>query len=289
MDIRFEEYLKAVKKRVMGSLGGRYNCHTARWADVQLVIWDKMVPEDRHVVEISKYYNEYIAVDIAAGDIVGSIQEKTKELVSTSYEDSRAKLRIRLDGKESRFRHRLHVRYLDFAATFYMQIESGKTKREIIINKNHLLSWGVSGREIYSQAVENEYKSHKWTITRMDEAISSQMVYIPAEAGIQETEESGDIMLWYVVSNEQHRDGANALLMREILGELEGIYNGSFMVLPVSLDEFITMPCEDLDQTGRQMLSMTMHGIFEDNMLRGIELTDTVYYYDCRLKKLLKY
>lgn len=146
---------------------------------------------------------------------------------------------------------------------------------------------GISENELYTLALENTRRILSPTILPMSEVIKK----IIMDSGISEESEILGEMLgclpdyapMYVISNEKGIWGAVSILFEDILYNLSEKFNSDLYLLPSSIHEVLALSVtgSDLSQLADMVFQINVTEVpLEDR------LSNQVYYYDKKLKKL---
>ena len=179
-------------------------------------------------------------------------------------------------------------RFLDLAAVYYIDVESGKMGSGcIMVRKEFLEGWNVTGKELMKAVIENDARKKDMQTISM----ASFFKEIYKEKFCDDSLESlidGELYvppIW-IMTNAKKVYGAKAMIMKEHLSDFAKTNNSNFFIIPSSVHEIIAVPddmigasneirrerCDEL----KQMIAMV-----NKNELSPEEfLSDNLYYYD---------
>ena len=168
-----------------------------------------------------------------------------------------------------------HIRVHDLALTFRSLVSFDETAvTSALVNNDQMEEWGVSRSDLLLDAQKNSRKLFPPVIYPM---------YQLLEGADQEEPEEEPCM--YVATNRQMLFGAVALLYQDVLEEFGEKTGGNFYVMPSSVHEVILVP--DRDGFDPQMLCSMVREVNETVVSEDEVLSDSVYYYDCDMHKLI--
>lgn len=242
------------------------------------------------VINISKFVNNNIDIDVAVGLILEDIRkiqpiefEGIKEFVD--FEKIKSKICLKLiNGVENRdyLRDVLHVDFLDLAIVFYYTVSDIEDAVASITVSNSLAKlWKIDANEMYKIASENMMSSNNWTVTDFKDVIKNViMAHSSAEAGeeemLEEFEHSIDLKM-IVVSNKLGTYGAGAILLPEVLNNVKELMGGDFVIIPSSIHEVILVEPDYVSPEG--IYSMVKE-VNETQLTKAEVLSNNVYFYN---------
>lgn len=140
----------------------------------------------------------------------------------------------------------------------------------IKIRKELLTMWGVTAREILTEAKKNAPKSMPPVFKRMGDIIQENL---GVESLPEEDREEGEL---FVVSNEHYLGGAAVAFYPGFLESIAKALNRDFFVLPSSVNEMILL--RDLGQNPLELLQIVTT-VNRTQVAPEEVLADAVYYY----------
>ncbi len=191
-----------------------------------------------------------------------------------------------------------HIRFLDMAVCFYYLL-SGESKEEIteddrcnasiLIYNTHADIWGVDADMLYECAKNNTPLLLKSSYRHIANVLAGIIADNRTEGDNRDIQnslfEDTKSTKMYVLSNDIGHFGAAAILYDKELELIAEDLDSNFFVLPSSVHEVIILG-EDLD-SDVDMLRNMVREVNQNEVDPGEVLSDSVYYYDNRKKKLL--
>ncbi len=195
-----------------------------------------------------------------------------------------------------------HRRFLDLAVVYYYVVEREEFSRAtILIRNNHLDIWKVSPDEIYGVASVNTPRLLKYTVSGMLEVLSEWEEDVLCrcknrrrrcygkECGSPDDymkncvrkDETG----MYVLSNTERLNGAVSILYSGVLEAFAKKLGKDFYILPSSIHEVILIP--DENNIEKRKLEEMVHEVNMTQLEPEEYLSDTVYYYSTKCKKVV--
>lgn len=141
-----------------------------------------------------------------------------------------------------------HLRWNDLAVVFYYAMEKEVMEGGYIaINRQHMLMWKQNAESLYRLAGRN-------TKREMPELLISMRELVMELTGVWIRDE--DTVPMYVLTNQEKRFGAAAMLYSERIGELAGQLESDLLILPSSIHEVLLVPdnCDRKYDFYRQMV-----------------------------------
>ena len=238
---------------------------------------------------LEKFYENYL--DKGAGDpdamipVIRDHYERAEDSMIPmdveklfDYEEMRDSIIYRLVNYEKNaemLQDCPHIRVHDLALTFRSLVNFNETAiSSALINNDQMEEWGVTREELLMDANRNTRKLFPPVIYPM---------YQLLEGGDEEEPEEEPAM--YVATNPQMLFGATVLLCQDILEEFGKKTGGNFYVMPSSIHEVILVP--DRDGFDPQTLCSMVREVNETVVSEDEILSDSVYYYDCDIHKLI--
>lgn len=127
-----------------------------------------------------------------------------------------------------------HLRWNDLAVVFYYAMEKEVMEGGYIaINRQHMLMWKQNAESLYRLAGRN-------TKREMPELLVSMRELVMELTGVWIRDE--DTVPMYVLTNQEKRFGAAAMLYSARIGELAGQLESDLLILPSSIHEVLLVP-----------------------------------------------
>lgn len=127
-----------------------------------------------------------------------------------------------------------HLRWNDLAVVFYYAMEKEVMEGGYIaINRQHMLMWKQNAESLYRLAGRN-------TKREMPELLVSMRELVMELTGVWIRDE--DTVPMYVLTNQDKRFGAAAMLYSARIGELAGQLESDLLILPSSIHEVLLVP-----------------------------------------------
>ncbi len=186
-----------------------------------------------------------------------------------NYEDMKSHIYYKLIHYEKNkefLRQVPHRRVLDLAMVFYYRMEHVEPMATILIQNNHLATWGITLEELVANA-------YKYTCLYLPALFMTM-----AQATQMEDEwDSEDEVPMYVLTNQEKQFGAGVMLYPGILEQAEVLLGDSFYVLPSSIHECILISAET-GYTQRELARMVTE-INQNHVDDREILSNQAYYY----------
>ena len=237
---------------------------------------------------LENFYENYL--DRGAGDpaslipVIRNLYEKAEEAMPSvdveklfDYEMMRDSIIYRLvnyEKNEELLRDCPHIRIHDLALTFRSLVNfNDSALSSSLINNDQMKEWGVTRQELLLDADRNSrrfFPPEIYPLCQLLEETEGDMEEDPA---------------MYVATNRQMLFGAVVLLYQDILEEFGRKTGGNFYVMPSSVHEVILVP--DREGFEPEMLCSMVREVNETVVSEDEILSDSVYYYDCDIHKLI--
>lgn len=226
-------------------------------------------------------YNNKVALEVIGSKIMQDYNKMAGPLKQIAgmknYEDAKSYLGIRLLGIEKsgkKLENAIYSRLPDAPdLALVPHLKFGDTVARI--TPQQVQRWGVPIGQIMEDAMKGERKRHPYSIEPLKDVIE--------EIAGMSIEEDGGLVL---VSNQEKEYGAVALLYPEVLEQLGKQY-GDFTILPSSIHETLILPDQKREGiTTSDRLEEMVRDINETQVSPEDRLSDCVYHYDTRTKKL---
>ena len=127
-----------------------------------------------------------------------------------------------------------HLKWHDLAIVFYYALEDDVMKGgSITIKRQHMLMWKQNAESLYRMARRNMKRG-------MPELLVSMRELIAEMTGVAVREDDATPM--YVLTNQEKRFGASAMLYSEKIGRLADRFGCDLLILPSSVHEVLLIP-----------------------------------------------
>ena len=226
------------------------------------------------MVNLDDFYRQYqqnasleTLLDQMADILVTEPPDLNLDAVVKDYSSIRNRLFIRVCNAEwnaELLRTVPHIERAGLAITSHLLFSKPDQEQLMsgLITNDLLESYGVTAKELFSDAMENGRRLFPESIEALD--------YPPFDQGVMRSS--------YVVTNQHGINGAAALFYPGVLEQLGRRFPGGFYLIPTSIHEFLLQ----FEQTGVSLEQME-NGLVETNRLitdSMDRLSDDVYYYD---------
>ncbi len=221
----------------------------------------------------------------------GMMKEKTDMEFFRHFESVRDRICCRLVGREgngSLLEEIPHVEFLDLAVCFYYAWSDEVLGRgNILIYNSHMEMWGTSTEELYRLAEVNTPRLFPWVFGTVPEILCAVEGEDGGcgELGDLSPEGIPDIPMW-ILTNSTRRYGAACVLYPGILEEMAERMGGDFYVFPSSLHEVILMPCDGMVTVTEEYMKTMISDINNTQVEPEEVLSNSLYLYDCRSRKM---
>lgn len=169
-----------------------------------------------------------------------------------------------------------HRKFLNLAVTYRVELpEMGGFHAGIRVKNSLRGLWGATEDELYQTAMEN-LENERYHIQSMTELLSGMIgtaLELPEDAPKQ-----------YVLTNESCRYGAAGMMRQDLMERFVEQAGGSFYILPSSIHDLILLP--DDDSVSAEYLREMVKEVNKSVVAREEWLSEDVYYYDCKEKKV---
>lgn len=208
---------------------------------------------------------------------------KTKNLRKLfEYDYVKDKLFVKVypkNGNEYLLIQAPHKEIEDLVLFPYVLLDKSSTGEIVsaVVSNDMLKAYGLDENVLIDLALFNSMELFPAVVEDINSVIANLMG-IP----LSETETSSQI----VVTNTENAFGASTLFYPEMMEELARRHNGSYFILPSSIQEVITMP-DNGDFTYEELKEMVTE-INHAQVAPKDRLTDEVYYYDATKREFRK-
>lgn len=174
-----------------------------------------------------------------------------------------------------------HFRYLDLAIVFCCLLHSDTNGYgTILIHNHHLSFWNITADDLYTLAMKNTPILLNYDLQNMTDVLKN---LFSADAVLPDEFLTHPVSM-YVLSNQTKLNGSGCILYCNLLAEISEKLDCDFYILPSSIHEVLLIPAKD--KTSRKRLSAMVQEINETQLLQEEVLSDHVYYYSRKTKKL---
>lgn len=305
--LSYEDFKEVIKKQMLNLLPEEYQemvitSSTTTKVNVTLDSLIFKLPNDEiaPTIHLNYVYDDYINsgdIDEVLNNMVAILIKsfENKQKINTAEAFDLDKLYVRLintKGNEELLKKIPHLPFMDMSiiCSSYLGTTDDSTISSIRITNKHISSYNMSEKDLFLAAIENTKKIFPPTIKPMKEVI----LKILSDEGF--SNEYCNQMLpkesleMYVISNESGINGATSVIYKEVLEDLANIVNSDFYILPSSIHEMIAVPNKNLDSSNNspETLSNIVQEINGTQVALEERLSNEVYFYDKKLKKILK-
>lgn len=156
---------------------------------------------------------------------------------------------VSLEKNKKFLRDAPHLRWHDLAIVFYYALEKDMVEGgSITIKRQHMLMWKQNAESLYRTARRNTKRDMPELLVSMGELISEM-------TGVSVREDDATPM--YVLTNQEKRFGASAMLYSEKIGQLAERFGCDVLILPSSVHEVLLIPDDHIREYAfyRQMVA----------------------------------
>ena len=156
---------------------------------------------------------------------------------------------VSLEKNKKFLRDAPHLRWHDLAIVFYYELEKDMVEGgSITIKRQHMLMWKQNAESLYRTARRNTKRDMPELLVSMGELISEM-------TGVSVREDDATPM--YVLTNQEKRFGASAMLYSEKIGQLAERFGCDVLILPSSVHEVLLIPDDHIREYAfyRQMVA----------------------------------
>lgn len=202
-------------------------------------------------------------------DTKGSVNEVD---IIGNWPDVKDKIMIRLINYEwnrDKLQDVPYKRILDLAAVFQIRLHQDKCGEATMrITLPMLKRWGISKDELYETALTN---------LKQEPYLIKDMNHIIAEILNEAAEDTDEIDVQYVLTNQERMFGAAGLLRADLLKAFADKIGGNFYILPSSVHELIFTP--DNNTFSMEELTEMVSEINQIQVEEAERLSNNAYYY----------
>lgn len=300
--IKYEEFTEQIKKQILSYLPEEYAN-----ADVTIQEITKNNDQKYHAMCIKRpgdrivpnvYLDGYYEMHQNGRDMNSiltvlakvyreSIMEST-ELLSfhtNEYESVKDRLYVTAlnrDNNQNYLKDAVHKDIADMDITAAVRVlcenREGEGTASFLVKNSMLECWGISGEELYEQALKNTEHIFKPECYSMSEILS--------ECDEEETK-SKELLPYemYLLSNDAKLNGATVMLYPNLLQEIGEATKSNFFILPSSVHELILI--KDNGKMSAEEFQRMVMEINRTQVAPEEVLSDEVYSYDYREQKVV--
>ena len=299
----FEEFKEILREEVAGNVDGEVTVVTIpknNSVKLEALSIKRKTSNIAPLVYLADYYNAYTE-GRSIENIVDSIVSICKTECSinnqilnqfTDYSIMKDYIQTKVinrDANAELLKTVPHREFLDLAIVCMLNIpfEDENGVGTVLINRQHMETWGVSEDEMFNVATANSLEKNPAVIKSMNDVIKD--MYINNILEEQEEDEmfamidSADSYL-YVLNNTSKHNGAVAITYENVLKDFANKKNCNLYILPSSIHEVIIVPKED-GMSVAQLKEM-VHSVNQTEVQEIEILSDNVYHYDRELDKI---
>ena len=175
-----------------------------------------------------------------------------------------------------------HEKVLDLAVVCSYRIDGGPTgSAMVLIDQSQTENWGITSSQLLAMAKANTARQYPVSMISINDMI--RMVADKEElSGFGEDFEE-DIPMFILTNTEKYL-GAYSVFYPNVQQHVADVLNSSYFILPSSIHETILVPDSGL-YTPRELQEM-VKSVNHTQMDPRETLSDSVYYYDRKIKKL---
>lgn len=244
-------------------------------------------------------YNDYLSEEKTIEECVEELKTEIKNhqpfnfdmTYIKSYERIRDIVHVMLVNYEAnarQLREQPHVRFLDLAAIFYIGIDFNDEAKGTIIVTNELLEiWNVDKEEFIKEHLGRQIKHERAVYCELgdllnimaEDLISKGLIPAEVKAEIVSAQEH-----FYMLTNEEHRYGANMLLNTDYLYKIATELEDNLLIFPASVHEILVAPESDKAVshfTGKDVAVINLQNVHPEE-----RLSNNVYLYDRNSKEI---
>ncbi len=168
-----------------------------------------------------------------------------------------------------------HEDLLDMVVLYYVYIRLGSTESvSLMINNKLAQSWGISEKQLRETAWCNTMRDNPPVLKRLRQVL--------VELGVVPEQSEPDV---YMISNDKKYFGAVCMAYPGFLEKVSECLNGDFYLLPSSVHECLTVPC-NTGYTAKELRKM-VESINKTELAQKDILSDSVYRYNAARKCLV--
>lgn len=175
-----------------------------------------------------------------------------------------------------------HRKFLDLAIVYYLLIHSSESGNACIMIRNeHMEIWDIEAGILQEYAEKNTPVLLPARIQPMEDVICSFLSLNPEaeeDSPFGDGKEATFPSSMYVLTNENHLNGAAALLYKNTIRELSCTEDENFYILPSSIHEVILIPATS--GLSRASLDLMVRDVNQNEVSPMERLSDHVYFYN---------
>ncbi len=197
---------------------------------------------------------------------------KIADMVRHNYSYAKEKIRGCLINTEKNIellQRLVHREYMDLSLVYSVDIDVDSDRYGIRVTREMLKNWGISENKLFIQMKEN-LKNLKTNVTRLSKVV-----------GID------DDLPICVAFTEDYRYGSVQMLNEETLNRVTELMDGSFYILPSSINELIFAPYDsDEAESDPVELASIVKDVNATTVPVDEVLSDHVYFYDHKTENI---
>lgn len=201
--------------------------------------------------------------------IITSILKDIKTNQTSNYEKIKNKIVYKLVNykeNEKLLSDLPYILFLDMAIIFYILPEEiDRTRKDILICKEHLKIWKVKQNEIYQQAKKNTPILLPYKIKDTKNIL-------------QECETIGGVSNCYILTNQNNWNGACCILYENILKSFAEKQNSNIIIIFFSIHE-VLLVSED-ERINRKELFNVVKPVNKGKVKKEEQLSNSIYLYE---------
>lgn len=244
-------------------------------------------------------YNDYLSEEKTLENCVEELAEKIKKhqpfnfdtIYFKSYERIKDLVQVMLVNYEAnvgQLSERPHVRFLDLAVIFYIGINFDDEAKGTMLITNELLEiWSVDKDEFIKEHLYRHIKKERAVFSEMGDLLNV-MAEDLINKGLLPAEVKDDLVAaqghLYMLTNEEHRYGANMLLNTAYLHRIATNLEDNLLIFPASVHEILVAPESDKAVshfTGKDVAEINLQNVHPEE-----RLSNNVYLYDYSSKEI---
>ena len=292
--MEYEKFKEEIRKRVQEKLGAGTEIsfrgleRNNGIKEEGMEVWEKgsTAAPVLHLEELYEDCCESGSMENAVGRALKLLEEKPPVdigEVPKTWEAAWGRIRAELvhyDWNRESLKSIPHRKFLNLAVAYRVELpEMGGFHARIRINSSLMELWGVTEERLYREAMES-LKNEPYIIQPIVELLGG-MAGIPTGEMPKLPEE---MPKQHILTTESCRYGAAGMLRKDLMEGFTGQAGGSFYILPSSIHELILLP--DTADICAEELKKMVKEVNESAVAREEWLSEDVYYYDCKEKKI---
>lgn len=288
--MKYTEFIKTVRTEITARFDNSFKLEIRPVEKNNGKIYDGLVIFNPNfniapTIYLNPYYHWYLN-GVSMDAILDAIVSTYKEVCPNSdfdvsfcqsFERAKSKIIMQLinyEKNKSKLEHIPHIKYLDLAVIFQLNIDSLYIENGTITITDKLAkSWDVTTSELISVALKNMPSQFPVSVINLADYLREQC---PEQAELI-TDSSIDMPL-YILTNSVKTNGAAAVLYPDTLAGISKKLGGSLILIPSSIHEFLVMKYDEnssYDDLNRFIREVNSTQLRDDEIL-----SDRYYIYD---------